>query len=245
MTRPGRAIVLACAMMMAGHGARRPSDAIRLYAASADPLADFERALTARPDDLRAGNDYRMAVIQGHQYDRAIAFFQDLVTAHPSAANAHLNFGFAYVDKIPVAGAITQVILANNALGEFTTAVTLQPSWIAYYTRGNSYLFWPKIFNRTRLGIDDLKEALKIQKADRKRAHHVRVYVALGDGYWKMDQTADAIDTWRAGLAEFPDAAALKARLDAHGSQLKAILDDAYDPANRVDTNLQALWTDH
>ena len=35
------------------------------------------------------------------QYDRAIAFFKKLTTEHPSAANAHLNYGFAYVDKIP------------------------------------------------------------------------------------------------------------------------------------------------
>ena len=29
----------------------------------------------------------------------------------PNAANAYLNYGFAYVNKIPAAGAITQVIL--------------------------------------------------------------------------------------------------------------------------------------
>ena len=126
-----------------------------------------------------------------------LAFFQELVTAHPSAANAHLNFGFAYVDKIPVAGAITQVILANNALGEFTTAVALQPSWIAYYTRGNSYLFWPKIFNRTRLGIDDprarkamdpaMREALvdalksaEVSRIDRDETKAVRLVVDFG-----------------------------------------------------------------
>src|SRR5205807_6978321 len=107
---------------------------------AADALTVLEQAVEARPDDLRAGNDYRMAVIQAAQYDRALAFFQKLMTAHPSSANAHLNYGFAYVDKIPVAGSITQVILANNALGEFSKSLEQQPSWIGYYTRGNSYL---------------------------------------------------------------------------------------------------------
>src|SRR3989442_10969972 len=80
-----------------------------------DPLATLEQALRAQPDDLRVGNEYRMAVVRTGQYDRGLAFFQRLLAANPWAANAHLNCGFAYVDKIPVAGAITQVILANNA----------------------------------------------------------------------------------------------------------------------------------
>jgi tetratricopeptide (TPR) repeat protein len=213
-------------------------------AAQAPDLAALEAALSAAPDDLKAGNDYRMAVIQAKAYDRAIAFFQKLVTANPNAANAHLNYGFAYVDKIPAAGAITQVILANNALGEFTRSLEIRPTWIALYTRGNSYLFWPRIFNRTHLGLADLNEALKMQKADTKRSYHVRVYVALGDGYWKSDDLVAASNTWRDGLVQFPDHAALKARLSAHGDELKTLIEGGYDPAKRVDTSLRDLWTD-
>jgi tetratricopeptide (TPR) repeat protein len=230
-----RAAALACAAILAGHAQGGP--------APADALAPLEKALEAQPDDLRAGNDYRMAVIQASQYDRAIAFFEKLVTANPSASNAHLNYGFAYVDKIPAAGSITQVILANNALGEFTKSLELKPSWIGYYTRGNSYLFWPRIFNRTHLGVADLQEALKMQKSGPKRAYHVRVYVALGDGYWKMDNLDEAVRTWKTGLAEFPDNQALKARLAAQGDALKALIDADYDPAKRVDTSLRDLWS--
>jgi tetratricopeptide (TPR) repeat protein len=148
------------------------------------------------------------------------------------------------VDKIPAAGAITQVILANNALGEFTKSIELKPSWIGYYTRGNSYLFWPRIFGRTQLGINDLQEALKIQKSGPKRFYYARVYVALGDGYWKSDNLDEATKTWKTGLAEFPDNAALKARVAAQGDALKAIIDDTYDPNKRVDTSLKDLWSD-
>ena len=210
-------------------------------------LDGLERAVQAQPDDLKAANDYRMAVVQINQlkvYDRAITFFEKLVTTNPNAANAHLNYGFAYVDKIPAAGSITQVILANNALGEFTKSLELRPSWIGYYTRGNSYLFWPRIFNRTHLGVADLQEALKMQKSGPKHFYYARVYVALGDGYWKMDSTDEAAKTWREGLAEFPDNAALKARLAAQGDALKALIDDTYDSNKRVDTNLKDLWSD-
>jgi hypothetical protein len=207
-----------------------------------DPLAALEAALTAQPDDLRAGNDYRMVVIQAKQYDRAIAFFDKLVSAHPNASNAHLNFGFAYVDKIPAAGAITQVILASRALGEFTKSLDLAATWIGYYTRGNSYLFWPRIFNRTHLGVADLQEALKIQRAGPKRAYHGRVFVALGDGYWKMGDRAQAVASWKDGLADFPDNAALKMRVSASSAALDALIADAYDHTKRVDTSLQDLW---
>ena len=40
-----------------------------------------------------------------------------------------------------------------------------------------------------------------MQKADAKRPYYVRVYVALGDGYWKMDELVQAANTWREGLA--------------------------------------------
>jgi len=250
MNQRGRAIVAAAIMVVAqAVGAQtagrafRPVIASMAFPADDADLGRLEAALTSAPDDLKAGNDYRMAVIQAKAYDRAIAFFQKLVTANPAAANAHLNYGFAYVDKIPDAGAITQVILANNALGEFTKSIEIKPSWIGLYTRGNSYLFWPRIFNRTHLGIDDLNEALKMQKAVPKQPYHVRVYIALGDGYWKIDDLTAAANTWREGLAQFPGNAQLQARLSRQGDDLKTLIEAGYDPAKRVDTSLDDLWT--
>ena len=206
-------------------------------------LDRLEARVTADPDDLRAANEYRMAVIPAGSYDRALAFFKNLTTQHPESANAHLNYGFAYVDKIPAAGAISQVILANSALTEFSRSLELRPSWIGFYTRGASYLYWPKIFNRTRLGVSDLETALKMQRADRRHAYHVRTFVALGDGYWLMDDPQKARAMWRAGLKEFPDSEALKTRLAAKAPALKTLIDDTYDPSRRVDTNLSELWT--
>ena len=211
--------------------------------AAAARLDALEAALAAAPDDLRVANDYRMAIIVAKEYDRAITFFEKLVTSHPNASNAHLNYGFAYVDKIPAAGSITQVILANNALKQFSRSLELKPTWIGYYTRGNSYLFWPKIFGRTPLGIADLEEALRMQKAGPRHHYHVRVYVALGDGYWIMDDAEKARATWRDGIALFPDSAALKTRLSASADELDALIRTAYDHTRRVDTSLEDLWT--
>jgi tetratricopeptide (TPR) repeat protein len=210
----------------------------------ADRLGELERRLTDSPDDIEAANAYRREVIVVAAYDRALRFFQALVGTNPTAANAHLNYGFAYVDKIPAAGSITQVILANSALTEFTRSIELRPSWIAYYTRGASYLFWPKIFGRAPLGVADLEEALRMQRSQPKRSYHARTFVALGDGYWKTDDAARAHATWRQGLQEFPGHAALEARLSADATTLVKIIAAAFDPTKRVNTDLSELWSD-
>ncbi len=208
-------------------------------------LTSFEEALGLDPDNLRYGSEYRQAVIQTKDHERCLQFFEKLVAGHATAANAYLNYGFAYVDKMPVAGSITQVILANGALAQFSKAIEVSPNWLSYYTRGNSYLFWPKIFGRTPLGIADLEKAMTMQKKEAKKSYHVRVYISLGDGYWKMDDLEKARATWNEGSREFPGNLALKARLSRNGDELKAYIDDVFDPSKRVDTNLSEMWAGH
>ncbi len=74
-------------------------------------LSEFEAALASDADNIQYASEYRQAVIKANAYDRGIKFFEKLVADNPKSSNAELNFGFAYVDKIPAAGTITQVIL--------------------------------------------------------------------------------------------------------------------------------------
>ena len=222
-------------------------NALKALAAKDYPtaLTEFEAALTADPDNLQYGSEYRQAVIQANDaYDRCIKFFEKLTADNPTAPNAWLNFGLAYVDKIPAAGTVTQVILANTALAHFTKSIELKPTWISLYCRGNSYLFWPKIFNRTQFGVADLEGAMKIQKEDKKRIYHIRTYIGLGQAHWKMDDEAKAKIIWKEGLELFPDNVHLKAFLSKEGDDLKEYIEDMLDPNKRVDTNLSEIWTD-
>lgn len=207
-------------------------------------LQHLEQAVSDDPDNLRYGNDYRRAIIRSKGFDRGVQFLEKQVREHPNSANLHLNCGFSYVDKIPAAGSITQVILANNALNEFSKAVEQQPSWITYYTRGASYLFWPKVFDKASLGVADLEKAMEIQKGEPRHSYHVKTFIALGDGYWKIDQPAKARKVWRDGLKEFPRNAELKTRLSQQGEELAATIEAGFDPAKRVDTDLSELWSD-
>ena len=207
-------------------------------------LPRLEAAVAADPENLRAASDYRMAVIQAGEYDRCLKFFEKLVAAHPQAANAWLNFGYAYVDKIPAAGSITQVILANNALTQFSKSIEIRKSWLALFTRGNSYLYWPKVFGRAPLGVADLEEAVAIvRKEEKKKGVYVRSFIALGDGYWKTDQLDKAKAVWQEGLQLFPGDPQLQARLARSGTpeELETYINEQLDPNKRVDTNLLPL----
>jgi tetratricopeptide (TPR) repeat protein len=220
----------------------------------ATALTQYETALKSEPDNMRYASQYRQAVLAQAKalhpkegspadFDRAIKFFEGLTAEHPDASMAQLNLGFSYVDKMPAAGAITQVIMANTALGFFTKSIEIKPSWIGYYTRGNSYLFWPKIFNRAKLGVADLEAAYKMQKNGPNKPYYIRAYVSLGDGYWKTDEIDKAKAMWKEGLAAFPNSAALKERLAKDGDDLKMVIEDTLDPNKRVDTDLKELWS--
>ncbi|MGE0454516.1 MAG: tetratricopeptide repeat protein [Vicinamibacteria bacterium] len=213
----------------------------------------LEAASAAAPNDVVVGTDYRQAVIGAataaaslEPYVRCIAFFERLVTDHPRAANAHLNLGFAHVDKIPAEGAITQVLLANKALGHFGKALELEESWLGYYSRGHAYLFWPPIFGRVAAGIADLEKAVELskQKGDRQ-AYYGRAWAALGDGYWRQEDLERARQIWKQGLALFPNDPELKAR-DARSdrTELDAFLNAHYDTTQRVATNLNEIYGD-
>jgi tetratricopeptide (TPR) repeat protein len=207
-------------------------------------LPQLEAAVAADPENLRAASEYRMAVIKAGEYDRCLKFFEKLVAAHPQAANAWLNFGFAYVDKIPAAGSITQVILANNALTQFSKSIEIRESWLALFTRGNSYLYWPKVFGRAPLGVADLEKAVAIaRKEEKKKRVYARSFIALGDGYWKTDDLAKAKAVWQEGLGLFPGDPQLQGRLAHAGNaeELEAYVNEQLDPNKRVDTDLLPL----
>jgi tetratricopeptide (TPR) repeat protein len=214
----------------------------------------FEKAVGTEPDNLRDASEYRQAVIRqavaAHppqglpaDFDREIAFFQKLVAEHPASANAYLNYGFTYVDKMAPAGPFARLALADTAVTQFGKAIELKPTWLAYYTRGRSYLYWPKMFGRAALGVADLEKAYAIQKVEPKKSYYARVYISLGDGYWKTDNPEKAKAIWKEGLAQFPENQSLKDRLSKQGDDLEAYIRNVLDPAKRVDTDLRELWS--
>jgi tetratricopeptide (TPR) repeat protein len=246
----GLLVVAACKCSLAAPASPVAESSFR-EAMSALQSNDFAKALhcleltvAESPENVRYSSEYRQAIIRSKEFDRSIDYFAKLLVDHPQSANLHLNYGFAYVDKIPTAGSITQVILANTALGEFSKAVEINPNWIALYTRGASYLFWPKIFNKAPLGVADLEKALELQRSGPRKPFYVRTFIALGDGYCKTGQMDKAREIWQEGLYQFPDNAQLKERLSLNGDQLITLIENGFNPNKRVDTDLREIWSD-
>lgn len=206
----------------------------------------LEAATASEPNNLRYGAEYRQMAIATEEYDRSIRFFKRLADKHPDSADVRLNWGYAYVDKIPAAGAVTQVILANTALNRFSEALERRETWLGLYTRGNSYIYWPTIFNRAKLGIADLERAVELSEQEEPRSYHAHAYAALGDGWWRLGDLEKARSVWQAGLDRVGEEAApyLKERLDLEGEELDAYLGAVYAIGNRVGTDLRELWAE-
>ncbi len=124
----------------------------------------------------------------------------------------------------------------------FTRSIELKPSWIGLYTRGNSYLYWPRIFGHGPDAVADLARAYAIQKTQPKNPLHIRVFTALGDAYWKTEVPEKARAIWKEGLKQFPDSKPLKDRMSRDGDDLNEYLDSVLDPGKRVDTDLRERW---
>jgi len=241
------ALLLACALTAAES---RAQDSHQIIAAATglaaagkttEALDAFEAALREHPNDLHLGAEYRQVAIAAAAYDRSLGFFEKLVEDHPKAANAHLNYAFAYVDKVPVEGAITGVILANSALTQFTAALEIEETWLGLYSRGNSYMYWPTIFGRTPKGIADLEKAIAMS-ADNPQPYQGRAYAALGDGYWRLGNREKMREVWKKGAEIFPADPSLAKRLSLEGDALDAYLDGVFDAQSRVGTDLRELY---
>ena len=241
----------------------------------ASALHHYELALTAEPGQLRWGSEHRQVAIAAEEYRRSLGFWKGLAEAHPDDPNVILNLGFAHVDKIPSEGAVTQVILANKANQQLGRAIELMGSeadpsetgnaeknlddlerlWLALYSRGNSYMYWPAIFGRTQAGIDDLQRSLELAEQIETMeappsgtvtpAFRGRAWAALGDGYWRLEERNTMREIWQRGVERYPNCVDLQERLALEGDELDAYLEETYDPRTRVATHLREIWQWH
>jgi tetratricopeptide (TPR) repeat protein len=217
------------------------------YQAAARGLYDsaldhYEAALAGEPDNLRWGAEYRQVLIAAGKYDRGLKFFAQLAKANPDAANLHLNYGYAFVDKVPAEGMFGQMALAGNALREFGRSLEIEESWLGYFSRGSLYVYWPPAFGRASLGVADLERAIELAAGEPRRAYHARAYAALGDGFWRLGRRDAMRDAWRRGLELFPASPELADRLAKGDGELDDYLLGTYALGRRLDTRLEEIW---
>jgi len=186
--------------------------------------------------------EYRQLAIQTAQFDRSIDFLEKLADRKNAGPNVQISLALACVDKVPTSGDIRRLYLGRDAMNALTRAIALRPTVLAYYMRGLINLYYNKfIFKRTDKGVADLTQALALVTPDTPAKLVALVYVALGDGYFRVDQLAKARETWATGAGKFPDDARFRIRLDANGQPLADIVTDYLYAGHRVDTTLAGV----
>jgi hypothetical protein len=226
-------VFLICLVAVAG-GARRT------FAASpVEEMAVLERQLASDPENLHAAAAYRQLAIAAGAYDRAIKQLEALSRRPGAGAVSFLNLALAYVDKVPVSGAIRQVYLGRDAINAATRSIAIAPTDLAYLVRGLVNLYYDKfVFHRTDKGVADLEQARLLAAAHVRAPFVVRIYVALGDGYWRLDQPARARRIWQEGADLFPQSVPLHERLTSPAEALRGLIGRTLDADVRVDTTL-------
>lgn len=217
---------------------------LALLLVAGDPrFADFERAIAADPENLVVAAEYRQAAIAAGSYDRSIDFFEKLAKRKDAGPNVQISLALAYVDKVPAAGDIRRLYLGRDAMNALSKSIAMRPTVTAYYMRGLINLYYNKfIFKRTDKGVADLEHALAIAPADTAPLLLERIYTALGDGYFRLEQLVKARETWSAGLAKFPNQSGFRERLEKSGEPLADVVTTALTAGRRVDTSLVGVF---
>jgi tetratricopeptide (TPR) repeat protein len=216
----------------------------RVLVASIDRrTAELEQAVSANPEDLRVCAEYRQRIIAAGEYDRAIKLLEQLAGRPKTGPNVHVSLALAYVDKVPAASPFRRIFLGRDAMKSLTRAIEREPGLVAYYIRGLIALYYPEpVFHRARGGIADLEHARSMLAGLAVQPYHARVYISLGDGYWKVHELDRATAIWTEGQRRFPAEPALRQRLASRGADLDRLVEHALDPATRVDTSLHELF---
>jgi tetratricopeptide (TPR) repeat protein len=202
-------------------------------------VSELEKVVSTDPENLEAGADYRQLLIAGSFFDRSIDFFEKLARQRTPGPNLELNLALAYVDKVPPSNDLRRARLGFNALDALTKSIALKPTVLAYYIRGFINLHFDRgLFHRVDKGVADLEQARTLTTAQTPVALAARVWVTLGDAYWRMKQRPHARELWASVSARYPDDPEVRKRLTLGDADLDRYISHAFDLATRVDTSL-------
>ena len=202
----------------------------------------LEHTVMQDPENLRVAAEYRQLAIQASQFDRSIDVFEKLAKRKDSGPNVQISLALAYIDKVPPSGDMRRLYLGRDAINAATRAIERQPTVLAYYIRGLVNLYYNNfIFKRIPRGIADLEKALTLVTADTPPPLIARVYRALGDGQWRLEQRAKAREIWAAGAARVSGDAGLRERVSSPDAHVADLVSAALYAGTRVDTSLSDL----
>jgi hypothetical protein len=146
----------------------------------------------------------------------AVAKFKSYVEKNPNEPNAHYGLGIALTSKLMGGSPLEQMMLSAQSDKAFTQALKLDDSHFgARFSKAISYTYYPAIAGKGPEAIKQFGILVERHGGDRSNPLMKDVYFNLGNEYLKVGNTKKARETYRAGLAVFPDAEQIREKLDA------------------------------
>lgn len=151
--------------------------------------------------------------------DEYVAAVEALAAADPENPELQVALGNAYLQKLfgvgnsPEAGP-----LAYKSDAAFDRALEIDDhSWDARFTKAVSLSNWPAFLGRGPEAIEHFEILLQQQAEVPPRPQFALTYLFLGNMYQSAGKAEKALETWKAGLARFPDSEDLGRAIELAG----------------------------
>jgi tetratricopeptide (TPR) repeat protein len=145
------------------------------------------------------------------QFDALLALFEERAKANPGSADAQLDLGMAYLQKLFRAGnGPEQGTWAIKADQSFDAALAVDDKhWDARFAKAMSLSFWPPVFGKQTEAIKHFEILIDQQGSLPSDPNHAQTWLLLGNMYQQLGKADQALATWQKGLALFPQNADL------------------------------------
>lgn len=215
-------------------------------------LAYLKAAVLADPQNLRYGNDYRLALRDHALYQDEQTFFASLAKQAPHT-NTQIEYALAYVDLMrscpkPPDGLVCQAQNSYSSISILDGVLQATPyNVVARYARGLNHLYWPTLMGHLPKSQQDLQYAVALSRlqAQISPIFAPQAYVALGDVFAKAGKLSEARNVWLNGLKVVPSQqqGLLQQRLAIPQDQLNAQENQQLRGLGvYVDTDLSIFW---
>jgi len=143
--------------------------------------------------------------------DDVLALFEERAKANPGSADAQLDLGRAYLQKVFKAGNGPEAGLwATKADKSFDAALAADDHhWDARFSKAVSLSFWPPVFGKQTEAIKQFEILIDQQGGSASNPSYAQTWLLLGNMYQQLGKADQALATWQKGLALFPDNAQL------------------------------------
>jgi tetratricopeptide (TPR) repeat protein len=188
---------------------------------AADALKQSVAVLVSRNSSFRERQAVLKQLRDASQLDQAIDELKQGAANNPDSPEYQAALGQAYLQKAGVAsrnGASTSEmgILGLSADQSFDAALKADPAnWDAQFFKAVAMSYWPAEMNKGDEVVQRLSGLINQQDTLPSQPEFAMPYVALGQEYQKLGQSDNALQTWQAGAAKFPNDPTLQQKLTA------------------------------